>query len=114
MKKYQFISLTDSSMTKELLSALVAMDELMGSNEMNMQVAAMTPAVIFFMAVRRTFSWLFYSVVKEGKSKDDVYGTEQDAYFSSLHGVHALHLFYLIMLHPTSNSSNSTPNHIGY
>lgn len=26
---------------KELLSALVAMDELMGSNEMNMQLAAM-------------------------------------------------------------------------
>ena len=50
------------------------MDELMGSNEMNMQVAAMTPAVIFFMAVRRTFSFLFYSIFREGRSKDDVYG----------------------------------------
>ena len=46
----------------------------MGSNEMNMQVAAMTPAVIFFMAVRRTFSFLFYSIFREGRSKDDVYG----------------------------------------
>ena len=27
------------------------MDELMGSNEMNMQVAAMTPAVILLVAV---------------------------------------------------------------
>ena len=46
----------------------------MGSNEMNMQVAAMTPAVIFFIAVRRTFSFLFYSIFREGRSKDDVYG----------------------------------------
>ena len=30
---------------KELLSALVSMDELMGSNEINMQIAAMTPSV---------------------------------------------------------------------
>lgn len=59
---------------QELLNALVAMDELMGSNEMNMQVAAMTPAVILLMAVRRTFSWLFYSIFREGRSRDDVYG----------------------------------------
>ena len=59
---------------QELLNALVAMDELMGSNEMNMQVAAMTPAVILLMAVRRAFSWLFYSIFREGRSRDDVYG----------------------------------------
>jgi len=29
---------------KELFNALVAMDELMGSNEINMRIAAMTPA----------------------------------------------------------------------
>ena len=49
---------------KELLSALVSMDELMGSNEMNMQVAAMTPAVILLMAVRRGFEVLFYACFK--------------------------------------------------
>ena len=31
-------------MQKELMNALVSMDELMGSNEINMQIAAMTPA----------------------------------------------------------------------
>ena len=31
---------------KELLSALVSMDELMGSNEINMQIAAMVSSVV--------------------------------------------------------------------
>jgi hypothetical protein len=62
---------------KELLSALVAMDELMGSNEINMQVAAMTPAIILLVAVRRTFQWLFYSIFREGRSREDIYGTKR-------------------------------------
>ena len=49
---------------KELLSALVSMDELMGSNEINMQIAAMTPAVIILMAIRRAFQLLFYAIFK--------------------------------------------------
>ena len=49
---------------KELLSALVAMDELMGSNEMNMQVAAMTPALMLLYAIRRVFQVLFYALFK--------------------------------------------------
>ncbi|KAL9187202.1 hypothetical protein ACHAXT_010922 [Thalassiosira profunda] len=60
---------------KELLSALVAMDELMGSNEINMRIAAMTPAVIMLMAIRRVFRTLFYSLVKVGKSKEEIYSS---------------------------------------
>eukprot|EP00804_Cyclotella_cryptica_P000558 CCRYP_009961-RA/>CCRYP_009961-RA protein AED:0.09 eAED:0.09 QI:373/0.6/0.63/1/0.6/0.63/11/2826/1054 len=58
----------------ELLNALVAMDELMGSNEINMQVAAMTPAVILLVAIRRLFQWLFYAVFRERRSREDIYG----------------------------------------
>ncbi|KAL7483120.1 hypothetical protein ACHAW6_008773 [Cyclotella cf. meneghiniana] len=60
---------------KELLNALAAMDELMGSNEINMQVAAMTPAVILLVAIRRLFQWLFYSVFRERSSREDIYAT---------------------------------------
>lgn len=60
---------------KELLSALVSMDELMGSNEMNMQIAAMTPAVILLMAMKRGFEVLFYACFKFGKSKEEIYSS---------------------------------------
>lgn len=60
---------------KELLSALVAMDELMGSNEINMRIAAMTPAVILLMAIRKAFRLLFYAFLKVGKSKDEIYSS---------------------------------------
>ena len=43
------------------MNALVAMDELMGSNEINMRIAAMTPAVIVLIAIRRVFRFLFYA-----------------------------------------------------
>mmetsp|Transcript_17365 Transcript_17365/g.41675 ORF Transcript_17365/g.41675 Transcript_17365/m.41675 type:complete len:540 (+) Transcript_17365:2090-3709(+) len=60
---------------KELLSALVAMDELMGSNEINMRIAAMTPAVILLMAIRRGFRLLFYAFFQVGKSKEEIYSS---------------------------------------
>ena len=65
-----------TSVIKELLNALAAMDELMGSNEINMQVAAMTPAVILLVAIRRLFQWLFYSVFRERRSREDIYGMD--------------------------------------
>ena len=60
---------------KELLSALVAMDELMGSNEINMRIAAMTPAVILLVAIRRTFRLLFYAFFQVGKSKEEIFSS---------------------------------------
>jgi len=58
---------------KELLNALVAMDELMGSNEINMRIAAMTPAVILMIAVRKVFRVIFYALFKFGASKQEIY-----------------------------------------
>ena len=45
----------------------------MGSNEINMQIAAMTPAVILLVAIRRGFRLLFYAVFQVGKSKEEIY-----------------------------------------
>ena len=45
----------------------------MGSNEINMQIAAMTPALILLVAIRRGFRLLFYAVFQVGKSKEEIY-----------------------------------------
>jgi hypothetical protein len=60
---------------KELLSALVAMDELMGSNEINMRIAAMTPALILLYSVRRGFRLLLYGFFRIGKTKEQIYSS---------------------------------------
>jgi hypothetical protein len=60
---------------KELLNALVAMDELMGSNEINMRIAAMTPAVILLIAIRKVFRVIFYALFKFGASKQEIYAS---------------------------------------
>ena len=52
---------------QELLNALVAMDELMGSNEINMRIAAMTPAFILLYSIRRGFQVLLYGVFRVSK-----------------------------------------------
>ena len=60
---------------KELLNALVAMDELMGSNEINARLAAMTPAVILIVAIRKAFRVIFYALFKFGASKQEIYAS---------------------------------------
>jgi hypothetical protein len=60
---------------KELLNALVAMDELMGSNEINMRIAAMTPAIILLIAIRKVFRVIFYAVFKFGSSKEEIHAS---------------------------------------
>jgi len=58
---------------KELMSALVAMDELMSSNEINAKIAAMTPVVILLYGARSIFRFCFYALLKFGKSKEETY-----------------------------------------
>lgn len=107
------IKLFDSrtSMIKELLNALAAMDELMGSNEINMQVAAMTPAVILLVAIRRLFQWLFYSVFRERSSREDIYGMHHQGTKFLL----TLHPMYLLTVFSTTTlCSHCASNNIGY
>ena len=60
---------------KELLNALVAMDELMGSNEINARLAAMTPAVILMIGIRKVFRLIFYALFKFGAPKQEIYAS---------------------------------------
>ena len=60
---------------KEMMNALVAIDELMGSNEINMQLAAMTPAFLLASSIRHTFQKVFYALLKLGKSKEETFAS---------------------------------------
>lgn len=60
---------------KELLNALVAMDELMGSNEINARLAAMTPAVILVIGIRKMFRFAFYALFKSGAPRQEIYAS---------------------------------------
>ena len=57
------------------MNALYAMDELMGSNEINMKLAAMTPAFLIASCTRYVFRFLFYALLKLGKSKEETYAS---------------------------------------
>ena len=58
---------------KELMSALVAMDELMSSNEINAKIAAMTPALILLYGTRSIFRFCYYALLKFGKSREETF-----------------------------------------
>ena len=45
----------------------------MGSNEINVRLAAMTPAFILFSSIRYVFRYLFYALLKLGRSKEQTY-----------------------------------------
>lgn len=70
------MSLIDAQfIKKELMNALVAMDDLMSSNEINMKLAAMTPALMILYGVRYVFRFLFYATLKLGKSKEETFAS---------------------------------------
>lgn len=58
---------------KELMNAMVSMDELMQSNEFNFKLAAMTPAFILFYGMNRLCRYLFYTLLSLGKSREQVH-----------------------------------------
>ena len=58
-----------------MMNALYAMDDLMGSNEINMKLAAMTPAFLILSFIRFIFRKLFYALLKVGKSKEQIYAS---------------------------------------
>jgi hypothetical protein len=58
---------------KELMNAMVSMDELMQSNEFNFKLAATTPAFILVYGVNRLFRYLFYSLLSLGRSREQVH-----------------------------------------
>lgn len=60
---------------KEMMNALHAMDELMGSNEINIKLAAMTPAFILAKSIQVAGKQLFYVLLKVRKSREATYAS---------------------------------------
>lgn len=57
------------------MNALYAMDELMGSNEINVRLAAMTPAFLLVSSCQYVLKKVYYALFKLGKSKEEVYAS---------------------------------------
>jgi hypothetical protein len=58
-----------------MMNALYAMDTMMSANDMNMNVAAITPAVILAYTGSRVFRFFFYALLKLGKSREETYAS---------------------------------------
>ena len=57
------------------MNALHALDEMMSANDINMNLAAITPAVILFYMGSRVFRFLYYALLKLGKSREETYAS---------------------------------------
>lgn len=60
---------------KEMVNALYTMDEVMSANEINMNLAAVTPAVLLLYSAQQTFRFFYYALLRLGKSKEETYAT---------------------------------------
>eukprot|EP00934_Nitzschia_sp_Nitz4_P008138 Nitzschia sp. Nitz4//scaffold30_size153850//112537//115408//NITZ4_002790-RA/size153850-processed-gene-0.50-mRNA-1//-1//CDS//3329547300//8128//frame0 len=60
---------------KEMMNALLAMDEMRAATNFNMNLAAVTPFVLLVWATQRAFKFVFYAMLKMGKSREETYGS---------------------------------------
>jgi ATP synthase regulation protein NCA2 len=58
-----------------MVNALYTMDDMMTKNEINTNLAAVTPAVLLLYAARNLFRFFYYALLKLGKSKEETYST---------------------------------------
>lgn len=64
---------------KEMMNALVALDEMQASTNFNMNLAAITPFVLLMWAIKRVSKFIFYTTFKWGKSRKETYRSFLDA-----------------------------------
>lgn len=57
------------------MNALLAMDEMRASTNFNMNLAAVTPFVLLVWATQRTFKFVYYAMLRMGKSREETYGS---------------------------------------
>lgn len=57
------------------MNALHAIDEMMSANDINMNLAAITPAVLLVYGSTRVFRFFFYALLKLGKSREETYAS---------------------------------------
>lgn len=57
------------------MNALHAMDDMMSANDINMNLAAITPAALLLYGSTRVFRFFFYAFLKLGKSREETYAS---------------------------------------
>lgn len=57
------------------MNALFAMDEMMSANDINMNLAAITPVVMLGYVGSRVFRFLYYALLRLGKSREEIYAS---------------------------------------
>jgi hypothetical protein len=60
---------------KEMMNAMYAMDEMMKSNEINMNLAAVTPAFLIAYGARSVYRFCVYVLFKLGKSREETFAS---------------------------------------
>lgn len=60
---------------KEMMNAMYAMDEMLKSNEINMNLAAVTPAFLIAYGARSVYRFCVYALFKLGKSREDTFAS---------------------------------------
>ena len=60
---------------KEMMNAMYAMDEMLKSNEINMNLAAVTPAFLIAYGARSVYRFCVYVLFKLGKSREDTFAS---------------------------------------
>lgn len=58
---------------QEMMNALAAMDEVMSANDINMNVAAITPVIMFAYVNMRIFRFFYYALLRLGRSREETY-----------------------------------------
>lgn len=64
---------------KEMMNALVALDEMQASTNFNMNLAAITPFVLLCWAIKKVSRFIYYTAFKWGKSRKETYASFLDA-----------------------------------
>lgn len=57
------------------MNALLAIDEMRAATNFNMNVAAVTPFVLLVWATQRTFKFVYYAMLRMGKTREETYGS---------------------------------------
>lgn len=70
-ESYSFLSTL--FITQEMMNALAAMDDVMSSNDINMNVAAITPVLMLLYANMRMFRFFYYALLRLGRSREETY-----------------------------------------
>jgi ATP synthase regulation protein NCA2 len=61
-----------------MMNALYAMDEMKSSNDINMNLAAVTPSFVLMYGITRMFQYFTYALLKLKKSREETYASFRD------------------------------------